>query len=99
MMRTDRLLVLILFLGLIGLAFTCIGYGIYDNVSQKETITTEIIDKWYDPNAGYPYNVELQDHRIYSIGSFEFWHLELHKPYKIEVYKTFIKIIDERWRV
>jgi hypothetical protein len=100
-MRTDRLCFLIFFVCMVGLGFIFIGYGVYDNYTPKETITTEIIDKWIDPNSGSAlmFKVELADHRIYSIGSFEYQFLEFNKSYKMEVYKTFVRIIDERWRV
>lgn len=97
-MKKDKLF-FIFFVCMIGIGFFFIGYGVYDNAVPKEVITSKIIDKWIIPNNGLSFKVELEDHSIYNIGSFEYMHLELNKPYKIEVYKTFVKIIDERWRV
>jgi hypothetical protein len=86
---------------MVGVITLCFVYYIHDYAYPKETITTEIIDKWVDPNLGsaYMYQVELADHRVFSIGSFEYSLLVFHKPYKIEVYKTFVRILEERWRV
>jgi hypothetical protein len=98
--------VLTIFATIFFIAVFCIFYVIYDETAPRETITSTIIDKWIDPNRDdlsiywvEIYWVELEDHRIFAIRGFDYQQLELNKPYKLKVYKQYVKIIDQRWRI
>jgi hypothetical protein len=84
----------------LGVFIFCMCYVVYNNFVQKEDITTTITDKWFDPNHGaYSFKVELEDHRIFSVTGFDYSHLQLNKPYTLKVYKQYVEITGERWRI
>lgn len=89
-----------IFFGMIIIAFCVFGFSIYDEFGHYEIVNMSIIDKWVDPShVSLQPMCELEDHRIFIMGGFDYNHIVLGKTYQMKIFKSHIVIINERWRL